>query len=94
MLQIRCPWCGEREYTEFSYGADADVRHPADPQAMSDAEWTRLFYFRDNPKGPHAELWQHIGGCRAWFKVLRDTVSHRILATGLPHEPLEEKVEP
>ena len=35
---------------------------------------------RANPKGVLAERWVHAHGCRRWFNLLRDTVSHRILA--------------
>ena len=38
-------------------------------------------YLRDNPMGPHDELWLHSGGCRSWFKVRRDTRTHDILAS-------------
>ena len=29
MLLIPCPWCGERNQVEFTYGGDATVRRPA-----------------------------------------------------------------
>jgi heterotetrameric sarcosine oxidase delta subunit len=45
-------------------------------------------YLRDNPKGPHLEFWQHHAGCRAWIKVLRDTLTHEITGTALPSAPL------
>jgi sarcosine oxidase subunit delta len=35
---------------------------------------------RINPKGVSLERWRHTYGCRQWFNVARDTVSHRILA--------------
>ena len=35
-------------------------------------------YLRDNPAGPHRELWYHAGGCRAWLIVGRDTRTHAI----------------
>jgi len=34
---------------------------------------------RDNPAGAHRELWQHVGGCRAWLVVTRNSVTHAIL---------------
>ena len=73
MLSIRCPWCGERDETEFSYGAQADVAYPADPAALSDAEWAEFVFVRANPKGPLRERWVHTQGCRRWFDVVRDT---------------------
>ncbi len=82
MLLITCPWCGPRAQIEFTYGGDAGKARPADPDALSDAEWHEHLYLRDNRKGPHDELWQHSGGCRSWFKARRDTRNHDILATG------------
>jgi heterotetrameric sarcosine oxidase delta subunit len=73
MLSIRCPWCGERDETEFSYGAEAKVAYPADPGALSDAEWARFVFVRSNSKGPLFERWVHTQGCRRWFDVVRDT---------------------
>jgi sarcosine oxidase subunit alpha/sarcosine oxidase subunit delta len=73
MLTVRCPWCGERDEAEFSYGAEAEVSYPADPGALSDAEWAEFVFVRANPKGPLRERWVHTQGCRRWFDVVRDT---------------------
>ena len=35
---------------------------------------------RTNPKGLHFERWMHQHGCRRWFCVARDTVTHKIRA--------------
>ncbi|GAA1986446.1 sarcosine oxidase subunit delta [Catenulispora subtropica] len=80
MLLIACPYCGERDETEFHYGGQAHVAHPADPEALTDAEWAEYLFVRANPKGPFAERWSHAAGCRRWFNVLRDTATHQILA--------------
>ena len=81
MLQIACPWCGERDETEFHYGGQAHVPYPADPDALDDAEWARYLFVRDNPKGPFAERWCHSAGYRRRFNVFRDTATHRVLAS-------------
>jgi sarcosine oxidase subunit delta len=73
MLLIRCPWCGERDEVEFSYGGQAQVAYPADPRALSDEEWARFLFVRDNPKGVFGERWVHTHGCRRWFELERDT---------------------
>jgi sarcosine oxidase, subunit delta len=78
MLQIPCPWCGERDEIEFSYGGQAGVPYPADPGALTDEEWGRFLFVRDNPKGAFEERWVHTLGCRRWFEVTRDTVTHEI----------------
>ena len=84
MLLIDCPWCGPRAQIEFTYGGDASIVRPADPDAVSAGEWLDHVYFRDNPRGPHDEWWQHVHGCRSWFKVRRDTRTHRMIASGPP----------
>ncbi len=78
MLQIDCPWCGPRAETEFSYGGEAGITRPRDPDALSDAEWADYLFCRSNPRGNHRELWNHAHGCRRWFGVERDTVTYRI----------------
>jgi sarcosine oxidase subunit delta len=79
MLLIRCPWCGPREETEFSYGGEAHIVRPKDPDAISDEEWADYLFMRTNKRGIHDEQWCHTAGCRRWFEVIRDTVSYRFL---------------
>ncbi|MEH6446038.1 MAG: sarcosine oxidase subunit delta [Oceanospirillaceae bacterium] len=79
MNRIPCPHCGERDLEEFYYGGDATVQRPS----MDDGSlerWHDFVYLRDNPRGPHSELWYHSSGCRRWFKLTRDTLNHQILA--------------
>ncbi len=80
-MRINCPWCGERYLAEFSYQGDATVERPTDPDSVSDAEWYDYVYLRDNPKGWHDEIWQHIQGCRKHFKARRNVVTHEIAST-------------
>ena len=78
MLEIPCPWCGERDEIEFSYGGQAGVQYPAEPNGLSDEDWGRFLFTRDNPKGLFRERWVHTYGCRRWFELTRDTVTHEI----------------
>lgn len=82
MFLIDCPCCGARAVTEFTYVGDAGKRRPAED--AGDAAWHAYVYERDNPRGPHRELWQHLHGCRSLVEVTRDTVTHEISGTGLP----------
>ena len=84
MLLIHCPWCGDRDESEFSYGGEAGIARPADPDKLSDAEWADYLFMRANPRGAHRELWNHSLGCRRWFEADRDTVSYRFSATYKP----------
>ena len=84
-MRIHCPFCGERDLGEFSYLGDAQAR--PDPSAP---EAARLFfeavYLRDNPAGPHEELWYHAQGCRGWLRVTRDTRTHAMISSGFASE--------
>jgi sarcosine oxidase subunit delta len=86
MLLIACPWCGKRPEIEFSYGGEAHLTRPADPDAVSDAEWTTFLHARANPKGAHRERWRHVHGCGRFFNAARDTTSDAILGTYKPGE--------
>jgi len=79
MLRISCPWCGERDQTEFSYGGQARRARPAHPEQLDDLQWAEYLFYRDNPRGPHRERWVHSWGCHQWFTVVRDTLTHEIL---------------
>ncbi|MGI9235112.1 MAG: sarcosine oxidase subunit delta [Woeseiaceae bacterium] len=78
MLLITCPFCGERAETEFSYGGEAGISRPLDPDALDDAAWADYLFMRKNTRGNHRELWNHAQGCRRWFEVERDTVTYTI----------------
>ncbi|HEY1723181.1 MAG TPA: sarcosine oxidase subunit delta [Magnetospirillaceae bacterium] len=80
MLKIDCPWCGPRGENEFTYGGEAGTVRPIPATAIDDAIWARYLYIRRNEKGAHRELWCHSGGCKQWFVMLRDTVTHAIAA--------------
>lgn len=78
MLRIACPYCGLRDQTDFTFGGPTHVTRPA--FEASDEVWTDYLFNRDNPKGIHYERWLHEYGCRRWFNVARDTISHEIRA--------------
>jgi sarcosine oxidase subunit delta len=52
---------------------------PAQPERCSDQQWAEYLFYRDNPKGLLRERWVHSYGCRQWFVVTRDTVTHDIV---------------
>ena len=87
MLQIACPHCGPRDENEFSCGGEAHIARPTQPDTISDVEWADYLFMRSNRKGAFSERWCHTLGCRRWFNVERDTVTHAILrvyAMGVP----------
>ncbi|MBL8323348.1 MAG: sarcosine oxidase subunit delta [Rubrivivax sp.] len=86
MMQLRCPWCGERAASEFHCGGTTGITRP--PLACDDSTWSRYLFFRTNPKGGHGERWRHTFGCGMWFNVWRDTVTHEVKAVyGITEPP-------
>jgi heterotetrameric sarcosine oxidase delta subunit len=75
MLLIPCPHCGPREETEFRYGGEGIAVH----REREDAVWTRFLYYRRSPAGRFTERWVHTHGCRQWFEIERDTLTHEIV---------------
>ena len=89
MLNIKCPYCGDRSQKEFAYGGDGTVVRPELNQQISDEKWDEFVYLRKSPRGKHIELWHHIAGCRQWFRVQRDTVTHEIFKTAKINEEIK-----
>ena len=81
MLLIKCPWCGERAETEFSYGGEAAIKRPLDPETLDDKQWADYLFMRKNTRGLFLEQWNHSLGCRQWFLVERNTVTYEITKT-------------
>jgi sarcosine oxidase subunit delta len=81
MLLIKCPYCGDRDESEFSFGGEGGITRPLNPDSLSDEEWADYLFNRTNPRGAHDELWNHVQGCRRWFNVERDTVTYKIAST-------------
>lgn len=77
MLRIACPYCGQRDEPEFSFGGPSHITRP--PATAEDETWAKYLYERDNPAGVHLERWLHAYGCRRWFNVARCTLTHEIV---------------
>lgn len=85
-MRIDCPFCGERDLSEFTYLGDAGFRRPpSEAEGLADRFYEAV-YLRDNPAGPHQELWYHAAGCLSWLQVTRDTRTHEILAVQFARE--------
>ena len=85
-MRIQCPFCGERDLSEFTYLGDAAFERPDPTAPQSDTAFYEAVYLRDNPAGPHEELWYHTSGCRSWLRVTRNTRTHEILAVALARQ--------
>ena len=77
-MRIPCPFCGDRDASEFVYRGDASPVRPT-----GKAGFYEYVYLRENPAGPMHEHWYHAQGCRNWLVVTRDTVSHEIFGAVL-----------
>lgn len=82
MLLIDCPWCGQRDELEFSYGGEAGLFRPE--YDCSDTQWVDYLYMRTNTRGIYRERWNHSGGCRQWFEVVRDTTTNLVIESSKP----------
>ena len=72
-LEVPCPNCGPRPYTEFTFGGEErPVRAPD-----AEADFARV-YLPENVAGRQRERWFHALGCRSWFTVARDTTTNGI----------------
>lgn len=81
------PLLGPRDAAEFVYLGDATLIDRPDPDAPDAAEaFHDYLYLRDNPAGPHRELWYHEQGDRSWLVVTRDTVTHEVLSADLARD--------
>jgi sarcosine oxidase subunit delta len=79
-MRIQCPYCGERDLSEFAYLGDANFTRPDPATPDASEQFFAQVYLRDNPAGPFEELWYHASGCRSWLRVRRNTRTHEILA--------------
>ena len=85
-MRIRCPFCGDRDSREFAYKGAADGWRPTPHLSDTQERVFEAIYVRDNPAGPHKELWYHVFGCRSWLRVIRDTRTHEIVTVDLVKE--------
>ena len=84
---INHPLLGPRDMQEFVYLGDAALL--ARPDGMAAGAQDALFeylYLRDDPAGPHRELWFHEQGDRSWLVVTRRTDTREITAVELARD--------
>ena len=91
MIRINCPFCGERDHSEFTYGSDGSIVYPALDAPIE--EWHDALYLRENIRGVQTETWHHVNGCRMWLKVERDTMTHEIHSITPAHPGLAKALE-
>ena len=91
MIRIKCPYCGERDHSEFTYGGDASIKYPELDASVK--EWVKAIFFRKNIRGVQKETWHHLSGCRMWLEVERSTITHEISSVKPCHPDLQKLIE-
>ena len=91
MIRIQCPFCGERDHSEFAYGGDGSIVYPA--LDASAEEWEKAAFQRENIRGLQTETWQSVSGCRQWLIVERDTLTHQIRSVEAAHAGVAQVLE-
>ena len=91
MIRIPCPFCGERDHSEFSYGGDGSIVYPELDAPVE--QWVDAVFQRENIRGVQTESWQHVSGCRQWLLVERDTVTHEIHSVVAAHAGVRKVLE-
>ena len=77
MLLIPCPYCGERDESEFSYGGSSR-NYPTLGEDHSIVDWYQSIYFASSDRNWLHEYWYHNAGCERWIEVKRDLYTHKI----------------
>ncbi len=91
MIRINCPFCGERDHSDFTYGGDGSIVYP-ELDAPAE-EWVEAIFQRENIRGVQTETWHHVSGCRQWLVVERDTMTHEIHSIKAAHEGVAKVLE-
>ena len=88
MLLIHCPYCEEeRPELEFRHAGEAHIARPADWNSVSDEDFEKFFFIRENRKGIVFERWRHIHGCGRFFNAARHSVPDKFVCTYKAGEP-------
>ena len=73
-LEIPCPHCGPRPYTEFGFGGE-----PRPVGVTGVEEDFAQVYLGENVAGPRTERWFHALGCKRWLTITRDTRTNEVV---------------
>lgn len=88
MLLIHCPYCQQDlPELEFSGAGEAHIARPANMADISDDDFEKFFFIRENEKGVVFERWRHIHGCGRFFNAARHSVSDKFICTYKAGEP-------
>lgn len=80
MQIFTCPFCGERNETEFHFVGEAGKVRPATSGEISESEWARYLYAQRNDLGSTREIWIHLP-CQELFLMERDSMTMGVRGT-------------
>jgi len=84
MQRFTCPFCGERDESEFHFGAEAGKARPEPAESVDAEQWYDYLYAQHVPRGAAHEVWVHLT-CGEFFLMQRDTVTRDVIdVTALP----------
>ena len=72
-----CPFCGDRNETEFHFAGELGNVRPDTTGDISAAEWSTYLFTQRNEKGAVHEVWMHTP-CAELFVLERDSVSMEV----------------
>ena len=82
MLLIHCPYCEDsRPELEFHNEGEAHIARPSNMADISEEDFEKFFFIRDNEKGLVFERWRHLHGCGRFFNAIRHSVSDKFIKT-------------
>jgi sarcosine oxidase, subunit delta len=79
MQLFPCPFCGDRDESEFLFLGEAGKVRPSGGRDVSDADWEAYLHLRSPKAGREAGIWRHMP-CGEVFLMERDTLSHAVLS--------------
>lgn len=78
MQRFICPFCGERDETEFHFAAESGKHRPEPAKDVDARTWYNYLYAQDAPRGRTREVWVHLS-CGEFFIMERDTVTRDLI---------------
>lgn len=78
MQIFHCPFCGDREESEFHFATEAGKARPEPAAKVSAERWADYLHMHAAPRGRAREIWIHLT-CGEFFLMTRDTVTRQVI---------------
>ena len=80
MQLFECPFCGERNETEFHFATEAGKPRPEPSNDTSAEKWADYVHFQTALEEEVTEIWVHLT-CGEFFLLTRNTRTREILGS-------------